>query len=172
MTRFANSLRVAAFLSFAGILGGATASRSVEADDRCREVHGRVHTTETTQNCASPLGLCTTGTVTGAGPLDGATTFLTLDGAPSAGMPGVEPAANLSYSGQFTLTTRDGVLESSDLGALDASHALFIEMYRPLSGTGRFADWSGELFSSGHIIDGTSFDGEIHGTLCTPHHEF
>jgi hypothetical protein len=143
-------------------------TRSVSAEGRCRHVEGHIHAALTSENCASPLGLCTAGTVSGGGPLDGATTFLTLSAAPSAGMPGVEAAANLSYSGDFTLKARRGTLESSDLGALDASHALFVEMYRPLSGTGIFANWTGALFSSGVLVDnGTAFDGKIHGEICS-----
>ncbi|HXX69149.1 MAG TPA: hypothetical protein VEK07_18325 [Polyangiaceae bacterium] len=157
-------------LSLIVVAGVASTTRTVHADDRCIDVHGRIFTQETTENCASPLGLCTVGHVSGAGPLDGATTFLTLDAAPNAGMPGVEPATSLSYSGHFTLTTQDGsILESNDLGALDESALLFVEMYRPLSGTGQFANWSGHLFSTGVIVDNvTAFEGEIHGVICTP----
>lgn len=150
--------------------GGASASRNASANNLCIDVLGKIFTQETTVNCASPLGLCTTGKVSGAGLLDGATTFLTLDAAPSAGMPGVEPATSLSYSGHFTLTTAGGsVLESNDLGVLDQTQLLFAEMYRPLSGTGPFSNWSGHLFSTGSIVnDGTAFQGEIHGTICPP----
>jgi hypothetical protein len=93
---------------------------------------------------------------------------MTLDVAPSAGLPAVEPAANLSYSGHFNLTTHEGVLESSDLGVLDASHLIFAEFGRPLSGTGAFANWSGELYFTGALVDnGTGFEGPITGELCT-----
>src|SRR6266853_54682 len=73
---------------------GATPYFSVSIDDRCQPVHGTIHSVFTTQNCISPVGLCTAGTITGAGPLDAATTFAALTIAPSAGLPAVEPPAN------------------------------------------------------------------------------
>jgi hypothetical protein len=141
---------------------------STYAEEGCHWVHGRIQSTFTSTNCASPVGQCTEGMITGAGPLDSATTFLALDAAPSAGMPGVEPAANLSYSGVLTITTRRGILVTHDLGVLDAANASFTEMERPASGTGIFANASSVFFISGAIVNnGTGFDGELYGELCT-----
>jgi hypothetical protein len=141
---------------------------STYAEEDCHWVHGRIQSTFTSTNCASPVGQCTEGMITGAGPLDSATTFLALDAAPSAGMPGVEPAANLSYSGVLTITTRRGILVTHDLGVLDAANASFTEMERPASGTGIFANASSVFFISGAIVNnGTGFDGELYGELCT-----
>ena len=80
----------------------------------CRPVHGTIHSLFTTQNCTSPIGLCTAGTISDSGILDGATTFLALGAAPSAGMPSNEPSANLSYSGQLTITASNGTLITHD----------------------------------------------------------
>ena len=141
---------------------------STYAEEGCHWVHGRIQSTFTSTNCASPVGQCTEGMIAGAGPLDSATTFLALDAAPSAGMPGVEPAANLSYSGVLTITTRRGILVTHDLGVLDAANASFTEMERPASGTGIFANASSVFFISGAIVNnGTGFDGELYGELCT-----
>jgi hypothetical protein len=141
---------------------------SAHAKDDCHWVHGRIQSTFTTTNCTSPVGQCTEGVITGAGPLDSATTFLALDAAPSAGMPGVEPAANLAYSGVLTIKTRRGTLVTHDLGVLDAATASFTEMERPGSGTGIFANPSSVFFISGAIVNnGTGFDGELYGELCT-----
>jgi hypothetical protein len=143
-------------------------STSSQAKEGCHWVHGRIQSTFTVSNCTSPIALCTEGAITGAGPLDSATTFLALDAAPSAGMPGVEPAANLSYSGVLTITTRRGTLVTHDLGVLDAATASFTEMERPASGTGIFANASSVFFISGAIVNnGTGFDGELYGELCT-----
>jgi hypothetical protein len=143
-------------------------TRSAYADELCHRVHGRIQSTFTSTNCTSPVGLCTEGMITGDRLLDSATTFLALDVAPSAGMPGAEPSANLSYSGVLTIKTRRGTLVTHDLGVLDAATASFTEMERPASGTGIFANVSSVFFISGAIVNnGTGFDGELYGELCT-----
>jgi hypothetical protein len=148
-------------------LASTAATGRVNADSRCRPVRAHIETTITTQGCTSPVGICTVGHVEG-GPFDGATTFLTAGAAQSAGMPNVEPAANLSYSGTFTMTSPHGTFVTSDLGVLDASHAAFVEMMRSVSGTGRFTNPTGTLFLSGALVnEGTGFDGTITGELCT-----
>jgi hypothetical protein len=140
----------------------------VSADDRCRPIGGTINSLFTKQNCASPIGLCTVGTITGSGLLDGSTSFVALDAAPSAGMPPVEPAANLSYSGQLTIVARQGTLVTNDLGVLDAAHLAFTEMERPSSGTGVFANPGNTVFFiSGAIVDnGQGFQGNLSGTIC------
>jgi hypothetical protein len=153
----------ATFISFG--VGFTTGS---EAEEMCHRVHGRIQSTFTSTNCTSPVGLCTEGKISGAGPLDSATTFFALDVAPSAGIPAVEPSANLSYSGMLTIKTRRGTLVTHDLGVLDAATASFTEMERPASGTGIFANQSSVFFISGSIVNnGTGFDGELYGELCT-----
>ena len=135
----------------------------------CRPVHGTIHSVFTTQNCTSPVGLCTVGTISDAGILDGATTFTALGVAPSAGIPGgVEPPANLSYSGQLTIAASNGTLITHDLGVLDASHLAFTEIERPFSGTGIFANpVSSVFFISGSIVDNRNgFQGDLTGTVC------
>lgn len=134
----------------------------------CRPVHGTIHSVFTTQNCTSPVGLCTAGVITDAGILEGATTFIAFNVAPSAGMPSNEPPGNLSYSGQLTITASNGTLITHDLGVLDAGHLAFTEIERPASGTGVFATPGGSVFYiSGSIVDnGTGFQGDITGTVC------
>ncbi|HUA19213.1 MAG TPA: hypothetical protein VMU80_28295 [Bryobacteraceae bacterium] len=135
----------------------------------CRPVHGTIHSLFTTQNCTSPVGLCTTGTITDAGFLDGTTTFSALYVAPYAGLPSVEPAANLVYSGQLTITAKHGTFVINDLGVLDANHLAFSEMERPASGTGIFANPGNSVFFiSGSLVDnGQGFLGELTGTVCS-----
>lgn len=141
---------------------------AMAAGPSCRPVHGTIHSLFTTQNCMSPVGLCTTGTITDAGPLDGTTNFTALAVAPSAGLPSVEPAANLSYSGQLTITASHGTLVTSDLGVLDASHLAFSEIERPAFGTGVFTNpGTSVFFISGSIVDnGQGFLGDLTGTVC------
>ena len=144
------------------------AAAQVTVNPLCRPVQGTIHSVFFSQGCTSSVGLCTAGTITGAGPLDGATTFLALLVAPSAGLPSVEPPANLSYSGQLTITASHGTLITRDLGVLDAAHLAFTEMERPASGTGVFANpGSNVFFISGSIVDnGTGFQGNLTGTVC------
>jgi hypothetical protein len=165
-----NSLQRAlpAFL-FAGefFVSGVGFATSSYADEGCHRVHGRIQSSFTSTNCTSPVGLCTEGMITGDALLDSATTFLALDVAPSAGIPAVEPSANLSYSGVLTIKTRRGTLVTHDLGVLDAATTSFTEMERPASGTGIFANQSSVFFISGTIVNnGTGFDGELYGELC------
>ena len=133
----------------------------------CRPVHGTIHSVFTTQNCTSPVGLCTTGTITDAGILDGSTTFTALAVAQSAGLQG-EPQVNLSYSGQLTIVASNGTLGTKDLGVLDANHLAFTEIERPASGTGVFANPGNSVFFiSGSIVDnGQGFQGDLTGTVC------
>ena len=144
------------------------AAFKVRADERCRPVRGTIRSLFTTENCTSPIGLCTTGTITGGGPLDGATSFVALDVAPSAGMPAVEPAANLSYSGQLTIVAGRGTLVTNDLGVLDAAHLAFTEMERPSSGTGVFANPGNSVFfiSGSNVDNGQGFQGDLSGITC------
>jgi hypothetical protein len=144
-------------------------TRTVRADESCQPVHGTIKSVFTAQNCTSPVGLCTVGTITGAGPLDGTTTFVALGVVPSAGLPTVEPTANLSYSGQLTIDTANGTLVTHDLGVLDAPHLSFTELERPASGTGVFANPSSVVFFiSGSIVNnGQGFQGNLSGIVCT-----
>jgi hypothetical protein len=130
-----------------------------------------VDTALTSENCQSPVGLCTKGHIEG-GPFHASTAFLTLNAAPSAGMPGTEPAENLSYSGTFTATQENGTFVASDLGVFDVSHAAFTELSRSVSGTGRFSNPSGTLIISGALVNNaTGFDGFADGELCTDRHD-
>ena len=150
------------------VTGAATVIAAAAPPVVCRPVHGTIHSVFNKQNCTSPVGLCTTGTITDAGPLDGATTFSALNVAPSAGLGPQEPSANLSYSGQLTIVASHGTLVTNDLGALDATHLAFTEIERPASGTGMFANPGNSVFFiSGSIVDnGQGFQGDLTGTVC------
>jgi len=167
MVSMPKSAALVATLVVSGVVGMTATTRSVQAQSGCQRVHGRIQSNFTTTNCTSPIGLCTVGKITRGGILDSATTFLALDVAPAAGMPADEPAANLAYSGQLTIETKGGTLHIRDLGVLDAVHANFTELERPVSGTGRFTNASNVFFISGALVNnGTGFDGEIYGELC------
>ncbi len=176
MKRFARALGVTLTVVVAGSVlslvpqknATGVAAAQVAVNPRCLPVQGTIHSEFVTQNCTSPVGLCTAGTITGAGPLDGATTFAALLVAPSAGLPTVESPFNLSYSGRLTITASHGTLVTRDLGVLDAAHLAFTEMERPESGTGVFANPGNSVFFiSGSIVDnGNGFQGDLSGTVC------
>lgn len=157
-------------------LTGATAATltladvgSAEADQRCYNVHGSIEATVTTDGCTSPVGLCTAGTVKGAGPLNGATAFQTFALAPSAGMPGIEPPGEFSYSGELVLSTRNGDLFVRDLGIFSPGNEKFTELARVQGGTGRFSGAAGTFFISGDLTGGgTGFSSTMHGEFCVP----
>jgi hypothetical protein len=168
MVSISKSAGWVATLCLIGAIGGSTVTRDVHADERCKHVSGTIHSLFSSTGCTSPVGLCTAGAITGSGELDGATTFLAFDAAPSAGLPAVEPAANLSYSGALTINARRGTLLTHDLGVLDATGLAFTEIERPASGTGIFENPSNDFFISGAITDsGNGFTGEIYGILCS-----
>jgi hypothetical protein len=148
------------------------AAAQVVVNPLCIPVQGTIRSDFVSNNCTSPVGLCTAGTITGTGLLDGTTTFSALDVAPSAGMPGVEPAGNLSYSGRLTIMASHGTLVTRDLGVLDKAHAAFTEMERFESGTGVFANPGNSVFFiSGSVVDsGQGFQGNLSGTVCISNH--
>ena len=156
-------------LTISIVVAAGAVSRRVHADVSCAPVHGRIQSLFTTQSCPSPVGLCTVGSITGSGVLDGTTSFVALDVAPSAGMPLTEPSQNLSYSGQLTIVTANGTLVTRDLGALDAVRLAFTEMERPKSGTGIFASFgSSDFFISGSVVNnGQGFQGTLSVVVCT-----
>jgi hypothetical protein len=150
------------------ILTTAVLITRVRANDACQPVHGTINSLFTTQNCTSPVGLSTTGDITGSGRLDGSTTFVAEAIAPSAGLSPIELAANLSYSGQLTIVTSRGTLVTHDLGVLDAAHKSFTEMERLAAGTGMFANTGSTVFFiAGSIVaNGQGFQGRLSGTIC------
>lgn len=171
MKRFAQTLGVTlsiVIVGFALLLVPQKNASGASPPITCRPVHGTIHSVFTAQNCTSPIGLCTAGTITDAGILDGTTIFVAAGVAPSAGLPGVEPPANLSYSGQLTIKASNGTLITHDLGVLDVNHLAFTEIERPFSGTGIFANpGSSVFFISGSIVDnGNGFQGDLTGTVC------
>jgi hypothetical protein len=167
MTTKPKPVQLLAVLAVAGAVGATAMTSRVHADERCRHVHGHFQSTFTTANCTSPIGLCTAGKITGGGFLDSSDTFLAFDAAPSAGLPSVEPAANVSYSGQLTINARLGTLVTKDLGVIDGVHNAFTELERPTSGSGIFTNASNVFFISGALVNnGNGFDGELSGRLC------
>ena len=153
------------------VLGGmatvdATASRA-EAHQPCRKVHGHITTQVTTENCSSPVLLCTVGTISGGGMLNGASAFTTLGLAPGAGLSPLVPGTTLSYTGNLMISTRRGDLSLTDIGILEQTTLRFTELDQVVGGTGEFAGQTGRWFIAGFVTGGgTGFDGDIEGDIC------
>jgi hypothetical protein len=116
---------------------------------------------------ASPLGLCTAGTLRGlGGHVLGTTRFRALTAAPGAGLsPDVVAPTTLSYAGDLELTLPWGVLMVRDVGLSDGAAATFTEMGQVVGGSRGLANTTGNLFVSGSTRpDG--FDGTVTGQLC------
>jgi hypothetical protein len=144
------------------LVGGTAARRSSAAHVTCHEVHGTIDTAFSGGPCESATGLCTAGTITRAGRLEGTTSYKLDVLAASA-----RPEAS-SYAGVLTLTTNQGTLTLDDTGMVDFGGGVFTEYQTVVGGTGRFAGATGTLFASGFLTaDRTGFGGPISGTLCT-----
>src|SRR5437588_319492 len=133
------NVRLLFALSAAAAVSITWAGQSADASPHCHHVHATITTTVTQVGCTSPVGLCTTGSIDDSDALSGSTTFSTLGLAASAGLPGVEPATTLSYSGALQITAEHGTLLVRDVGILEQEHAVFTEIDRVISGTGRFS---------------------------------
>ena len=116
---------------------------------------------------ASPLGLCTAGTLRGLGGLVlGTSRFRALSAAPGAGLsPEVVSPNTLSYAGDLELTLPWGQLRVRDVGLSDGEAATFTELGQVLSGTGSLAGASGTVFVSGKS-SAEGFSGTLTGQLC------
>jgi hypothetical protein len=118
----------------------------------------------------SPVGLCAPATA-GSGLLKGGKSFTFLGLAPSAGLPSLEPATVLSYSGPVVYYTDRGELHLNAIGVLDQVRLIFTEMQRVTGGTGDFAGATGALFISGNSTGVepsgvVPFKSKITGELC------
>lgn len=140
----------------------------------CHDVDADFTSELATEGCASPLGLCASGTIKHDELLRGPMSLVINDGAPSAGMPQSEPPSVLSVSGERTLTPRRGGTLSAHVigtGILDpatGSIRMFDEINLIAGGTGRFAGATGTLQVFGQATSPTTFAGEIRGTVCLP----
>lgn len=134
------------------------ASSGARADHACKSVDGPIVTTFTTDQCTSPVGICTVGTVQ----LDHEVattrfTALTLS-------PGPTPDV-LLYTGLLTITTRSGTITIQDSGMLDAATGQFLEVDQVVGGTRSYKKASGLLTSQG-VATGTGFSGTLTGEIC------
>jgi hypothetical protein len=136
----------------------------------CRDFEATILLHTTKEGCASPVGLCTKGTVESSDPaLAGATWFFSALGtAEAAGLPASLPASMLSYAGSVVVTTlRDGTFTTSNAGVFDTSAGAFSQLDRVTGGTGKFAGAEGrQLFTTATGGGEARFKGHVRGELC------
>jgi hypothetical protein len=128
------------------------------ARGNCQSVDAHIVSTFFVDGCASPVGICTQGTID-SGLLAGTTVFTVLT-ADSPNSPDI-----LQYTGEFVITTLNGVLTIHDTGVFDQANGVFFEMDPIVSGTGAFTNAAGPLFSVGRSTP-TGFDGAVIGVIC------
>jgi hypothetical protein len=131
------------------------------ASSKCRTIHAQIVDTVTSENCDSPFGVCTVGTVEGSG-LDGDFQATALNLAPHA-TPGV-----LAIDALDTITTEDGTLTLRFSGLLDTTTEVVTFVGQSPSGTGRFAGVTGRLYANGAITPTGAFSSAVSGELCFP----
>jgi hypothetical protein len=151
-----------------GILTSVTVAASAQT---CRNFEATILLHMTKEECKSPDGICTAGTVESTDPsLAGANWFFTSLGAtPSAGLPAtLLPASMLSYAGSVVVTTpRDGTFMTSNAGVYDTTAGAFSQLDQITSGTGKFTDSKGRLIFITCAGGGEAgFKCNIRGELC------
>ena len=117
-----------------------------------------------TEACFSIVGICTDGTLTGA--LKGTFSFTATSLTASA-----DSAATgvMFYTGDITLTTRDGVLFCKDAGAFDVNAPGAVSsVCKVTGGTGEFAGASGTIQFVGTFTFAGGGDGEYRAMITVP----
>jgi hypothetical protein len=153
------------------ILALATLTGAALAEPTCRNFEATIQLLPVKEGCASPVSICTKGTVVSSDPsLTGATWSFTASGtAASAGLPAaLQPPSMLSYAGTVVVTTlQDGSFTTSNAGVFDTSAGAFSQLDQITSGTGKFGDSKGRLiFTSGIGSGDAGFKSNVRGELC------
>ncbi len=108
-----------AFLFVFGLASLLEAAEGARLEKNCRMFTAKVNVAYTTDNCTSPIGLCTKGKIYGDPILYGTTGYVVEKVAGSAEDPTM--AASLVYSGTMKITTQYGVITVTDLGSTNGT---------------------------------------------------
>jgi hypothetical protein len=143
-------------LTFLGMTGEASARY------RCHKVSARFVDSITSENCSSPVGLCTSGTITDDDLIEGTVTNVVSSITP-VGSNGL-----LSLTTTQTITTETGTIVSRGTGILDPAtgRVSFLEQWP--QGTGRYVGVTGALYVNGSPESEITTVGEVYGVLCLP----
>jgi hypothetical protein len=140
----------------------ALAAAGARADGACRTFSGDF-TAIPPEQCTSPVGICTHGTLTGGFP---STYDFVMDTLVPTRIPGV-----FAYTGHSLITTPSGAtLTGSDSGLMRMNGdgtASFVTVVRVVSGTGELAGATGGIIAPGKLNLATgSTVGTYSGLLC------
>ena len=140
----------------------AVAAAGASADDACRTFAGSF-TAVPPQQCASPVRICTHGTLTGGFP---STYDFVMDTLVPTRIPGV-----FAYTGHSLITVPSGAsLTGSDSGLMRLNGngtASFVTVVRIVGGTGELAGATGGIVAPGTLNLATgSTAGTYSGALC------
>ncbi|MFT3774753.1 MAG: hypothetical protein QM820_56100 [Minicystis sp.] len=147
-------------LLLAATFGLPAASHPAAAEARCHKVHAHITDTVTTEGCDSPVGLCTSGVVTGDGLLHG-----TIDVTVLGFAPGATPDT-LSVDAIDTFHTAHGDVTFHVSGHWDPVTGVFTFVDQQPAGTGRFEGATGRLYDNGAVIAEGTFDSDVSGEIC------
>jgi hypothetical protein len=129
--------------------------------DQCWPVRATIATTYSLgPSCASPVGVCTAGTVLSpsfTGP--SYFTAMTISPGPTADV--------LLYTGELVISTSAGTITIRDHGFLNTVSAQYLELQQIVSGDGAYAGAHGMLTSRG-VSTATGYHGTLNGALCGP----
>jgi hypothetical protein len=145
----------------AGAAGTIATSRKASASDHCRKIRATIIDTVTSEDCSSPVGVCTVGTVTGSG-LRGS-----FQATAESVIPGATPGT-LSIDAFDTITTPRGTLTLRFSGLIDPVNGVVTFVGQSPVGTGRFEGVTGRLYANGAITPSGAFRSAVSGELCYP----
>ena len=144
-----------------------TAAGDRETPRECHRISANVAVVATTENCTSPVALCTTGAVTGGGMANGVFIGTAMAFAQGAGLPNLVPATTLSFVADHKIDTPRGTIIMRGTGVFDTARGEYSEVDPISGGTGIFAGATGTLWLTGTSPDGgTSFAGPMTGRIC------
>jgi hypothetical protein len=134
-------------------------------EPKCTSVFGTQRDSLVTTGCASPVGFCTAGTVSGNHGLRGTSTFSALAFDPIAS----DPLGRIAAPGTTTYTTDDGTLVVQEVSAFDVQAGTLAGIGRIVEGTGAYLGATGDLFSTRRVsADGKTITGDLTGEICLP----
>ena len=141
------------------LVGWAETAGAEEND--CHPAHGQLSSVFFTAGCTSPVGVCTQGTITRGGRLNGTDVFVATSITPTA------VAGVVDYTGVLTVTTKHGTITFATQGTINFATGQFSETDRITAGTGAFAGATGTLTLAGALkADGSGFLSTISGQVC------
>ena len=149
-------LRILALVVFVCVVMAATLSAAT--------LRGHFSSDVDTEGCASIVGICTEGTLTGA--LKGIFSFTATSLTASADTP---VTGVMFYTGDITLTTKDGVLFCKDAGAFDTEAPGAVSSVCSITGgTGEFTGASGTIQFVGTFTFTDGGNGEYRAMISVP----